>query len=86
MADFSDEAVKLGLGVIDKIILEVTPDDIIDKTTTLVDMAFDKDMTGEEKFDWVLGQVKPLMGWLIRELGERLVQLIYELAVAGRAK
>ena len=84
--DLGDEAVKLGLGIIDKAILEVTPDAIIDKTTELVDLAFDKDMTGAEKFDWVLGQVKPLMGWLIRELGERLVQLIYELAVASRAK
>ena len=86
MADFGEEAVKMGLDVIDKIILEVTPDAIIDKTTNLVDMAFDKDMTGAEKFEWVLEQVKPLMGWLIRELGERLVQLIYEIAIESRAK
>ena len=86
MADFSDEAVKMGLGVIDKIILEVTPDAIIEKTTSLVEVAFDMELSGSEKFEWVLGQVKPLMGWLIRELGERLVQLIYELAVASRAK
>ena len=50
MADFGEEAVKMGLDVIDKIILEVTPDAIIDKTTNLVDMAFANTMTWAEKF------------------------------------
>ena len=82
--DYGEEAVKIGLSVIDEVILKVTPDAIIEKTDELVELAFDKDMTGEEKFNWVLDQVKPLLSWLIRELGERLVQLIYELAVAKR--
>ena len=84
MADYTDEAIKIGLEVIDEMILKVTPDAIIEMTDELVELAFDKDMTGAEKFEWVLGQVKPLLSWLIRAFGERLVQLVYELAVAKR--
>lgn len=83
--DYGQEAEKMGLDIIDKIILQITPDAIIEKADELVELAFDKDMTGAEKFAWVLDQVKPLMGWLIRELGERLVQLVYELAKEKRA-
>ena len=84
MADYTDEAIKIGLEVIDEMILKVTPDAIIEMTDELVELAFDKDMTGEEKFDWVVGQIKPLLSWFIRALGERLVQLVYELVKARR--
>ena len=33
---------------------------------------------------WVVGQIKPLLSWFIRALGERLVQLVYELVKARR--
>ena len=83
--DYGEEAEKMGMDIIDKVILQITPDAIIEKADELVELAFDKDMTGEEKFNWVLEQVKPLMSWLIRELGSRLVQLIYEIAKEKRA-
>ena len=83
--DYGEEAEKMGLDIIDKVILQITPDAIIEKADELVEMAFDKVMTGEEKFAWVLDQIKPLMGWLIRELGNRLVQLVYEIAKERRA-
>ena len=85
MADYKDEEVSFGLELIDELILKVTPDAIIAKTDELVTTAVDMDMTGAEKFQWVLDQVQPLLSWLIRNLGPKLVQLVYEMMKARNA-
>ena len=38
--DYADEAVKIGLEVIDEMILKVTPDAIIEMTDELVELLF----------------------------------------------
>lgn len=82
--NYTDEVKKIGLSMADEALVFVTPDGIIEKTGELVDTAFDKDMTGAEKFEWVLDQIKPLLGWLIRNFAEKLVQLMYEILVEKR--
>ena len=79
--DYTKEATDLGLELLDDLILKVTPDAIIDVTDELVRTAVDLEMTGSEKFEWVLTQVKPMLSYLIRFVGERLVQLVYDLMV-----
>ena len=79
--DYGNEVEKIGLEVIDNIMIAVTPDSIIAKTDELVNLAFNKDMTGDQKFEWVVDQIKPLLSGLIRFLAERLVQLMYEITV-----
>lgn len=73
---------KVGLDLMDEFIINVTPDDIIETTAELVVIAVDKDMTGEEKFDWVLEQIKPALSWIISFVAKRLVQLMYDIIVA----
>lgn len=78
-----EEDVKVvGLDLMDELAIRVTPDKIIARTGELVTMAVDKDMTGEEKFAWVLEQVKPLLHWIISFVAERLVQLMYDIIVS----
>ena len=86
MEDFTEKALDRGLGIVDKAILGVTPNGVVTLTEKLVNIAFYKDMTGAEKFDWVLEQVKPQMSWFIRELGKMLVQLVYEIVKESRVK
>ena len=86
MEEFTDKAIDRGLSIVDKAILGVTPDGIIKLTEELVDVAFDEDWSGENKFRWVLGQIKPLLSWFIREFGAMLVQLVYEIVKESRNK
>ena len=86
MEDFTEKALDRGLSIVDKAILGVTPDEVIKATEELVTIAFYKEMTGAEKFDWVLEQVKPLLSWFIREFGAMLVQLVYEIVKNSRSK
>ena len=86
MDDFTEKALDRGLSIVDKALLGVTPDWIVTYTEELVEAAFDKEMTGSEKFDWVLEQVKPLLSWFIREFGKMLVQLVYEIVKESRSK
>ena len=86
MEDFTEKALARGLSIVDKAILGITPYGIIKQTEELVEAAFDKDMTGSEKFDWVLEKIKPMLSWFIRELGKMLVQLVYEIVKESRLK
>ena len=86
MEDFTEKAFDRGLSIVDKAILGVTPDGIVTMTEELVEVAFDLDWSGKEKFDWVLEQVKPMMSWFIREFGKMLVQLVYEIVKESRSK
>ena len=86
MEDFTEKALDRGLSIVDKAILGATPDGVIKATEELVNTAFDKDLTGAEKFDWVLEQVKPLLSWFIRKFGAMLVQLVYEIVKESRSK
>ena len=86
MDDFTEKAIDRGLSILDKAILGVTPDGVITLTEKLVEVAFEKEMTGSEKFEWVLNQIKPMLSWFIRELGEQLVQLVYEIIKESRVK
>ena len=79
--DYSKEVVDFQLTVIEKLVLDVTPDKVIEKASDLVSMAMGKDMTGAEKFAWVVEQVKPLLDGLFKLLVEFLVQLIYDMAM-----
>ena len=86
MEYFTEKALDRGLSIVDKLILGVTPDEIIKMTEAFVNTVFNTDWTGEEKFDWVLEQVKPQMSWFIREFGKMLVQLVYEIVKESRSK
>lgn len=77
-----EEVKVVGLDLMDELAIRITPDDIIAKTGELVVMAVDKDMTGEEKFQWVLDQIYPIMSWVVQFIAERLIQLMYDLIVA----
>lgn len=77
--DYREELTTMSLGVVDELILKYTPDDVIKKANELVHIAVDKDMTGSEKFEWVLGQVKPLLSWILKAFGSKLVQLLYNI-------
>ena len=81
MADYSKEIVEFQLDVIDKITLEVTPDVMILKANELVHLAVDKEMTGAEKFQWVVDQVEPALMWGVDLLVKVLVQLLYNMMV-----
>lgn len=78
----TDDIKVVGLDLMDEFAIRVTPDDIIAKTGELVTLAVDKDMTGEEKFNWVLKQIEPTLKWIISFVAKRLVQLMYEVIVA----
>ena len=80
--DYTEEVQEFQLGLIDKLILEVTPDVAIDKANELVYMAVDMDMSGAEKFEWVVDQVKPMVKGLVGLLVEKLVQLLYDMMIA----
>ena len=80
--DYTEEGTKIALELFDKMILTVTPDDVIAKTDELVRKAVDMDLSGAEKFEWVLGQIKPLLWEALQFIAERLVQLVYELMIA----
>ena len=75
---------KIGLSILDKAVLTITPDGIIAKTEELVTTVFDEDMTGEQKFNWVLGKIKPFMTWFIRQVANALVQIVYEIVKSRR--
>ena len=79
MADYSKEVNDFQLDLIDKLVLEVTPDKAIEKANELVHLAVDMDMTGAEKFKWVVDQIKPTLEWLVGLLAEVLVQLLYNM-------
>lgn len=82
--DYSQEAINIGIEFMDEVILKVTPDEIITKADKLVHIAVSKDLTGVQKAVWVLDQIKPSLGILLGFVGERLVQILYELMVAKR--
>ena len=86
MEDFTEKALDRGLSIVDKAILGVTPDGVVAMTEWFVEIAFETDWTGAEKFDWVLEQIKPMMSWFIREFGKMLVQLVYEIVKESRLK
>ena len=86
MDDFTEKALDRGLSIVDKALLGVTPDGVVSYTENLVEEAFDMDWSGEDKFDWVLEQIKPLLSWFIREFGKMLVQLVYEIVKNSRGK
>lgn len=79
--DYNEEGKKVALELMDRMIVSVTPDDVIAKTDQLVKLAANKEMTGSEKFDWVVGQVEPLIWGALEYVARRLVQLMYEIMV-----
>ena len=81
MADYSEEVNKFQLDLIDKLVLEVTPDKAIAKVNELVVQAMDMEKSGKEKFEWVVSQIKPALNWAISKLVETLVQVVYEMVV-----
>ena len=80
--DYTEEVQDFQLDLIDKLILEVTPDLAIEKANELVHIAVNMDMTGVEKFNWVVEQVKPMVKGLVGLLVEKLVQLLYDIMMA----
>lgn len=50
---FGDEAVELGKEVIGTLALQITPDDVLETIDGLVKTIADKEMTGQQKADWV---------------------------------
>lgn len=77
--DYNEEGKKVALELMDKMIVSITPDDVIAKTDELVKLAANKEMTGAEKFEWVVAQVEPMLWTALDFVAKRLVQLMYEI-------
>ena len=76
--DYRQEGIKLAVATLETIVMTVTPNEIIEKVDELVHMAVDKDMTGMEKFMWVLQQAQPLVYKLFKGALMLLIQALYD--------
>lgn len=88
MADINieDGLAKIGSDLLDKAIMEWTPDVAIAKIDDLVTTAFDKDMTGEDKAKWVLAEALELVDEVWEWVLPRLIKLVYEIVKARFGK
>lgn len=79
--DYTEEGIKVAVGVIDDLILKFTPDDAIGKIDELVHLAVDKDISGADKAAWVLEQALSLVEDIWGFLLPRLIELMYQIMI-----
>ena len=77
--DYEKSVVDFQVSMIEKLVLDATDDAVVTKINHFVHMAVSKEMTGKEKFDWVVEQVEPLVFGAIKLLAKFLVQLVYDM-------
>ena len=80
--DYGKEIEAFGKDMIDELILKITPDDAIEAINDLVHTAIDKDLTGKQKFEWVVGEALELLIDVWEFILPRLVQILYEIMMA----
>ena len=72
--DIEAEALKIAGKAIENTLVFMTPDNILEAVDTLVDTVASEDISGAEKFQWVLGEVKdmlvPALKWLLMAIIE----------------
>ena len=76
--DFKEEGAKLTIAVVESVIMTFTPDDIIKAVNELVHTAADKDMSGIDKFNWVINEAKDLLPRLLKPILMFLAQSLYD--------
>lgn len=76
---FGEEAVELGKKLATKIALEITPDETLVVIDEFVHTAVDLEMTGEQKFDWVIAKVLELALDVWQLILPLVVQAIYDM-------
>ena len=81
METLKEESVKVGFAIVESVILTFTPDDIIEAVNELVHIAVDKDMTGVQKFNWVIDEAKDLLPRLLKPILVFLAQSLYDTMV-----
>lgn len=91
--NLQEEIKSMGVDAVDRLLVEVTPDDVLDGIKDLVLVAASKTMTGQEKAEWVANEAKEL-AWnlfdflvdtIVTHFLPQLVELVYR-AVQDQAK
>ena len=77
--DYKEEGIKVAISTIDQLIVNFTPDDAIKTIDELVHVAVSKDMTGQQKADWVLEQAIDLVEDVWEIFLPILIQLLYKI-------
>lgn len=77
--NIEDGLAKIGSDLLDKIIINFTPDEAIATIDSLVHIAVDADLTGEEKAKWVLNEALELVDDVWEWVLPRLIELLYKI-------
>lgn len=76
---FGEEAVELGKDVLEKIALEITPDATLVVIDELVHTAVDLELSGKEKFDWVVAKAVEMALSVWELILPLVVQALYDM-------
>ena len=72
------ESVGFAAGIFESMVMAFTPDDVISAVDGLVHTAVDKDMSGVQKFNWVIDQSKDLLPRILKPVLLFLAQALYD--------
>ena len=78
MESFKEESIKVGFAIVESVIMTFTPDDIIKAVDKLVHTAVDMDMSGVQKFNWVINEANDLLPRLLKPILMFLAQALYD--------
>lgn len=76
--DFKTDGAKITISVIESLVMTFTPDDVIKAVDKLVYTAVDKDMSGVQKFNWVINEAKDLLPRILKPVLLFLAQSLYD--------
>ena len=79
---YAEQAVDLGKDLIGKIALEITPDETLAVIDEFVHTAVDLDMSGKDKFDWVVAKILDMALDVWDLILPLIVQALYEMMKA----
>lgn len=83
--DLKESALNVAVGAFEKFIMTATPDDILDTIDTLIRGIDKTDMTGMEKFVYVVEEAKDLMAPVFRFVLLAVIQILVDGMKAGVA-
>ena len=74
-SDIGDKALEVGAGLVDTLVLQITPDHIIDMVEETVNLVEREDMSGRDKFWYVFDVVMPHVKWFVSKLIYLIIQI-----------
>ena len=76
--NFKEDSAKVAIAVAESLILTLTPDDVIKGMDKLVHTAVDKNMTGEQKFNWVINEARDFLPRILKPILVFIAQALYD--------